>query len=296
MTILRHSATVAPRHDWLRASPWRRLAAVVFLFATSSASVCEPVEDQPIDDGNELNCGETREVLWPVEDAKDLFALAPLELGNLFVGSDGVATTTSAAENDLVCQGVRPDVDLKFNPETSYSSYGLGDLGECGPADGGGEVVCHASESPTGDGPQLVVALGLGGEVPLDQGTDTYQYGIVLETDGDSTNDWVPLPEYPQDFFAGTDLWFEINYAPGSGWALDVNEVGPENALTPRTTSGARALVREDVILFTAPMNEVGAGALGLRTSTFKHQGGYLNDSWNGDAHPFVDDGLRPVP
>jgi len=208
---------------------------------------------------------------------------------NTFTGSDGVSQVTSRSSTDIICQAAGLDI-----PETDII-----DAAEtCGPlADGDGLVACHPNSQTALDaaGDHMVVALGVDADIPLNDPSNLYQFGFVFDTDGESANDWEPYPAYPMDFFADTDLWFQLLYEPGSGWILDVADIGPGNQILPRPSSNARAVIRQSAVVFMVPMSELGSGPLAMRTSTFRHQGNFLADDWNGDAHPFVGNGLRDL-
>ena len=77
----------------------------------------------------------------------------------------------------------------------------------------------------TDPGGDLIVISGVvGSDIPLNDPTNLYQYGFVFDADGNTGNNYVPPPAFPNDFFKDSDRWYEVNYSPQAGWTLRVTD------------------------------------------------------------------------
>ena len=153
-------------------------------------------------------------------------------------------------------------------------------------------TVCAANASSDA-GEYVVLATQFGAEIPV-QGDRYLQYAFVFDSDGITTNNWVPLPAYPKDFFAGTDLWYEALYDPGSGWQLRVRDVRQDMADVP---SAARIVFSGRQMAIFVPRSELDIPNPGYRTSAFSHEGDYglQGGAWSGDYYPNLESSLMPV-
>jgi hypothetical protein len=129
---------------------------------------------------------------------------------------------------------------------------------------------------------------------------DQLQFSIVFDSDGSPANNYVPSPQYPSDFWRGTDTQFAANYANGI-WTLR-KTVGP--SLTPMPTN-ATLFAHGSTLLWAVPASEAGIvdgdipAGFGYRTSLFRHGGDYgINPphDWSGDVDPPVDQPLYSLP
>ena len=85
-----------------------------------------------------------------------------------------------------------------------------------------------------------------------------FQYAFVMDSDTNPAYNYVPAASFPNDFFAGTDRWYDLTYAPATGWQLACKQVGAGNAVTT-VASGARAILRGDTLLLLVPQSEFAA-------------------------------------
>lgn len=205
--------------------------------------------------------------------------------GNTTVGSDGTSTVVSSGETDTVCQHA-----ATVAPENVPVGLGNCDGSVCGPQ-------AKADEVQLLTGEQLFMAVQLDGPIPKEHPVNHYQYGFVFETDNDASNDWEPIAAYPKDFFAGTDTWVQLLYAPGGGWTVSVTDVVDQQPVD-RVATEARVTILHNWLFLVLPVSELADRASGLayRNSAFLHQGNYLSDDWNADVSPPVDDGLLILP
>jgi hypothetical protein len=140
-------------------------------------------------------------------------------------------------------------------------------------------------------GRSVVVIAAFDGEVPLEDPTNMYQYGIVFDRDGDPTNNYQASPAFQGDFFDGTDLWYELAYDPVQGWMLIATDVIAGFA---QKSSGARAIISGNSITLIIPEAELSSDTLLYRVTAFRHTGdfGFGSGDWDGDVDPPVGEPL----
>ncbi len=157
-----------------------------------------------------------------------------------------------------------------------------------------GLTVCADDVTPAPGGEWVFLMNTMGDDVPLADSTGIYQHAFVFDADGITSNNYVPAPAYPGDFFAGTDLWYELTYSPGTGWAIRARDVRLGLADVP---SQARFIIAGKYIAFLVPRSELDGASPGFRTSAFRHEGdfGLMGGPWSGDYYPALDDPLLPV-
>ena len=144
-------------------------------------------------------------------------------------------------------------------------------------------------------GEYITFWMSVSDDIPLASPTELYQYAFVCDSDADVGNNFVPAPAFPDDFFGGTDRWYELNYAPGTGWSLRCRVVGAGNVITT-VASSARAIIKGDSIVLVAPRSEFGVPNPPFRASTFAHLGDFGQNApftWSGDPTPTVAEGLQ---
>lgn len=172
-----------------------------------------------------------------------------------------------------------------------------GDGGELFP-DGPGPNGYTVSASPGAtlqQGNYITFWMNCDDDIPLSSTTEFYQYAFVCDSDLDPANNWVPAPAFPDDFFKGTDRWYELNYAPGGTWVLTCKQIGVGNTITT-VQSGARAIINGDSIVMVVPQSEFAVTNPPFRVSTFAHTGDFGQNppfTWSGDPTPTVAEGLH---
>ena len=226
-------------------------------------------------------------------------------VGNLMGLPVGVDVAGSAEE-----QGTqKPENEVQiFAGGVSFAEYSGWKAFEpfpCGAGDNG-LTVCPAPASdldePDGVEYSFLVSL-VDADVPLNHPTNFYTYSFVFDTDALPFNDWVPSPSFPNDFFQGTDRWYEIAYEPGAGWELIASQVtnGAAQQVTRGVPTAANAIIVGNAITLVVPTDELSGTAkgipsgFGVRYTSFRHTGDFgLNPpfDYNADVEPPVDEGL----
>ncbi len=136
-------------------------------------------------------------------------------------------------------------------------------------------------------GDWLVITAVYAGDIPLADASKFYQYGFVFDVDGNAANNFVPLPEFGNDYFQGSDRWYAAEYNPTSGWTLKVSSI--VNNAPVSVASAARLMIKDNTIVLAIPTSEVPSKDAFVRTSSFCHDGDFgLNapNVWSGDAFP----------
>jgi hypothetical protein len=156
-----------------------------------------------------------------------------------------------------------------------------------------GRTVC-ASPGPPPAGEWVFLENVFGADVVLDDPVGIYQHAWVFDADGIASNNYVPGPQFPKDFFAGTDKWYELTYAPGPGWAARVRDV---RLGIVDVASHARFVIVDDEIGIFLPRSELDGAAPTFRTTAFRHEGDYglSGGPWSGDYYPVLDQPLLAV-
>lgn len=154
-------------------------------------------------------------------------------------------------------------------------------------------TVCADDPGPVEAGDRLYLAQVLLTEVgvPLADDTNFYTYSFVFDSDRDPENDFIAAPEFANDFFQGTDRWYEVEYDLNSGeWVLIVTQVTDgATGFSGPVPSAAVAMIRGNSILISIPMSEFPVSNPAYRLTSFRHSGDFgLNPphDWSGDFHP----------
>ena len=164
---------------------------------------------------------------------------------------------------------------MRYDPTIDIRSWGAGvvELAEatarglfgpegafpCGAADP--VMACGADGVSAGS--YLLVWIALLEPVPLDDAGFVRSYWAVFE-DGDPSNDWVALPQFPNDVLDGSDTHYRLETTP-DGWDL-ARTFGPQ--LEPMRTTGA-AMILEDIVVFLIPEQELPGLELSLGVASF---------------------------
>ncbi len=146
--------------------------------------------------------------------------------------------------------------------------------------------------------------MQLGGVIPIKdpEPKNRHTYAIVLDSDGSSTNNWKARAGYPNDFWQGTDRWYEVRYnqkdTPGV-WSFRVWQVDATGKKFTQVASAARAIIVEDAIVLVVPKSEIPGPSATWRTTTFVHQTDDLGETspflWSGDVEPAIGKPMHPV-
>ncbi len=181
--------------------------------------------------------------------------------------------------------------ETQFAADARPCGAGVGYLSLCAEPPSGlaGSAPLPALE----DGPALLAAGVLAGEIPLDDPTQHAQFGFVFETDGDPANDWAPLPPFTSDFFGGTDTWYTAVYDPATGWTMTASRI--ESGAIVTFQSDARIVLEGATIYAIIPLTELGGDCPRGRFTAFAHGGDFGLEPpnvWSGDLEDPVDQPL----
>ncbi len=124
-----------------------------------------------------------------------------------------------------------------------------------------GVLTACDSNNPIDPGPMFIAAVRLAEPIPQESSDGMLIYSLVLDADGDPANNFVAEEPFNNDFFQGTDRWYELVYTPELGWYLTVDR--------NETLSDARAAIMGDLVVFFVPMAELAVDAPGYRLTTF---------------------------
>ncbi len=183
----------------------------------------------------------------PIADALEPIGLHSLE------GVDGEYFPDSANAVEYAAWVANPDqatVDTLFNATTF----------DCRNVVDGVRTAC-ASNNPIAPGPLFVAAARFAEPIPQESSDGLMIYSLVLDADGDPSNNFEAEPPFTNDFFQGTDRWYELVYTPELGWYLTVDR--------NETLSDARVAIMGDLIVFFVPMAELPTDEPGYRLTSF---------------------------
>lgn len=145
------------------------------------------------------------------------------------------------------------DVDEAFNTTVF----------DCDAVVDGVRTVC-ASGAPIEPGPLLVATVNLAAPAPDEPTEGLLIYALVLDSDDDPANDFEPVAPFTDDFFQGTDRWYQLVYTPDTDWYLSI-----QNADRSVPTSTARVAIWDDTLVFFVPMRELGTDAPRYRVTAY---------------------------
>ena len=159
----------------------------------------------------------------------------------------------------------------------------------CGDSDAG-KTLCAQPQAPAPDDDYFVVGNVLHSKVPLADSINTYQYGFVFDADNNEANNYVPHPDFPNDFFSNTDRWYQANYSPQLGWDMSVSRI-VDGVPVEVPDSNARIVIMDTVVFFVVPVAEFASNVPRYRVTAFRHTGDYGANpphNWHGDVEPPV--------
>jgi hypothetical protein len=124
-----------------------------------------------------------------------------------------------------------------------------------------GVLTACASNNDIDPGPLFVAVARFAEPVPLESDDGLLTYALVLEADRDPSNDFEAEPPFTDDFYQGTDRWYELIYTPELGWYLTVDRND--------TTSDARVAIMGDLLVFFVPLDELAVDLPNYRITAF---------------------------
>lgn len=263
--ILRQGSSITVDYDVFGTSPLIELAPVECSDAPSVLSAMQLDEAQGLDLANRYKqawLGECVELSNKKQCEKPIPELA---LGNTL---------------DPVLE-LGPNAALRFD-----AAFPCGE----GPV---GLTLC-ASASPFAEGDWVLVAATTLADLVLDDPTGIYQLAFVFDADGDLGNNYQPSPQYPGDFFTGTDKWYEALYTAAGGWTIKVRDVRQNLA---EVASQARIVLAGRELALLIPRAELDGAEPSFRVTAFRHEGDYglTGGPWSASYFPYLDAPLLPA-
>jgi hypothetical protein len=150
--------------------------------------------------------------------------------------------------------------------------------------------------NPLTAGTYVIVFGIMHGNIPLADGGNLYQYGFVFDRDNDPANNYVPPPQFANDFFKGTDQWYQAQYNPRStGFSFGARRVSNNSSQIFPTT--ARLILNGATWFLIVPASEFSVPDPMVRFTAFRHTGNFgLTGDWDGDVQRPVDQPLWSLP
>ena len=132
-------------------------------------------------------------------------------------------------------------------------------------------------------GEVIVLAMVLGGDVPLEDPDHFYTYAAVFDADGDPANNFQFVEPFDWDYFQNTDLWYQLDWDPTVGqWQLFVSSFVDQ--IPQDVASNARVVINGNVIVFFIPVDEFGVPRPDFRLTAFGHDGTFAPEASGGDV------------
>jgi len=165
----------------------------------------------------------------------------------------------------------------------------------CGPTVDGALTVCASEDAPPA-GEWVYLQTWTEADIPQADPDHIRQLAFVFDADGVESNNYVPPTDFENDFFAGTDRWYQLRYEPDEGWSVDVRDWRLDEAASSRP-SHARFVILGHAFALFVPREELDGDTPTFRTTTFRHDGDYglSGRPWSGDLYPNLEEELLPA-
>jgi hypothetical protein len=159
-----------------------------------------------------------------------------------------------------------------------------------------GRTLCQGTGRTLGAGEYIITFGVMNGDFPVTDPTRSFEYGFVFDADGNPANNFVADPNFPNDFFQGTDRWYTFGRSPSQNWGLGARTAVNGN-IQPVAT-GARVVMIGRTSILVVPRSEFGVPDPAVRFTAFGHSGFFGLDGgpWSGDVQRPVDQPLYSVP
>ena len=167
------------------------------------------------------------------------------------------------------------------------------------------QVLGANSPLPMGTGTYHIVHLRVMSPLAINVADPTllFEYGFVFDSDGSATDSYGPSE--PENFYEGSDRWYEVTYSNAQGWRLtaytaSTTGTGDSEVTTvTEVESAAKVIFSGDTMLLLVPAGEFGVAQPDYRVTSFVHDGDFgipAPHSWSGNAEPRVVEGLQRYP
>ncbi|MEM9862047.1 MAG: hypothetical protein AAF938_10555 [Myxococcota bacterium] len=154
----------------------------------------------------------------------------------------------------------------------------------CNLVDDGVRTVCAAEPAEFPSGAMWVVRTELSAPVPDANPTHSLVYALVLESDLDPENDWVPRDPFIWDYFQGADRWYQLEWNHLTReWSVTATQVDASQNTAPIPTA-ARVVISSSVISWYIPTSEVDRPTPDYRLTAFAHDGRFSERDRGGDV------------
>jgi hypothetical protein len=165
-------------------------------------------------------------------------------------------------------------------------------LFECGELVDGQLTVCSITAGDFPEGNMFIFAAMFEGEIPLDDPNTLYTYSVVMDGDGDTSNNFEFMPPYNWDYFQRTDQWYQLMWEPMQGQWL-VTQTIVRGGMPAAQQTDARAVIAGDAVVFFIPASEVLVERPAYRITSFGHDGTFAPPASGGDV--IGDDPTQPL-
>ena len=188
--------------------------------AVSVEVVCVPCDPPPVPTAIELIADATLDnIIQSTLDDLDASQCSTLP------NSD----TASDIDEFSVADDLQP-ADMQAILAASLSTGGI--VTDFAPCDAE-HVVCGGPDDAIDNSTRLVYGVvSKVGEVPMGEGGCRFE-SLVLETDGDTANDWVPQGNFGCDYYQGTDTWLQLDKDAGDQWSASLQQVSGNQVAGP---------------------------------------------------------------
>ena len=217
---------------------------------------------------------------------------------NLSIHIDVEGNNVWGGKPEDIPQGYQGFTDIVFSArgsiayESDYTGPPVNALFTCGYANPDVPlwVVCPPMLNMEDTNNWYLLALGLLDNTPFAHESNFGTITAALDSDANPENNWVALPEYPNDYYQGTDLWFTNMYDPSTGWRGGAFDADWNDANIYFIT-----VFYKNIVVFFIPVDEIPAPNPGGRGTVMWTDHKWSLESYGGDVE-LGDPTLPPVP
>ena len=134
----------------------------------------------------------------------------------------------------------------------------------CGLDDGVKVITCAIAPGPVGEGEELVVVVEL--DAAPEPGA-TYTYGLALDDDGDSADNYQFVAPFDWDYFRNTEFWYRLRIDADGSRRMWAEEAHP-GSIVPRHSS-ALVMQHGRFLVWVIPRREVPGPLPAYRATAF---------------------------
>ncbi|MEM9070882.1 MAG: hypothetical protein AAGE52_20400 [Myxococcota bacterium] len=154
----------------------------------------------------------------------------------------------------------------------------------CNLVEDGVRTVCAADPAEFPSGAMWTFRTELSAPVPDGNPTHSLIYALVLESDLDPENDWVPRDPFIWDYFQGADRWYQLEWDHlAREWSVTATQVDSSQN-TMEIPTAARVVISNSVITWYIPTSEVDRPTPDYRLTAFAHDGRFSESDRGGDV------------